>query len=110
MRNRVPEISIDGFPIRRKFTLPADSLSLDPKTKREVTICNLFINHKLKITDIIRVLDEDYRHVVNVLLNSGVVGERRQEYAVPPEGIERRKSEKLARSAGKGASIRSIKF
>jgi len=110
MKNMVAEVSIDGFPIRRKFTLPTDNLSLDPKTKREVTICNLFINHKLTITDIVRVLDEDYRHIIDVLLNSGVVGERRQRHDEPPEGIERRRSEKLARGAGQAGSIRSTKF
>jgi hypothetical protein len=55
-------------------------------------------------------LDEDYRHIVNVLLSSGVVGERRQRHDGPPEGIERRRSENLARGAGQSASIRSTKF
>ena len=82
----------DGFPVRiMNFAVPPDTISLDPKTKRELTICNLFINHKLTVPDIIRVLDEDYRHVVNVLLNSGIVGERRQNRHEPPEGIERRR-------------------
>jgi hypothetical protein len=35
---------------------------------------------------IVRVLDEDYRHIVIVLLSSGVVGERRQKHDVRPEG------------------------
>jgi hypothetical protein len=83
----------DGFPVRNlKFPVPPNTLDLDPKTKREVTICNLFINHQLTVPDIIRVLDEDYRHIVNVLLNSGIVGERRQNRHVPPEGIDRRRS------------------
>jgi hypothetical protein len=85
--------TIDGFPIRRKFAVPPDTTGLDSKTKREVTICNLFINHKLTVPDIIRVLDEDYGHIVNVLLNSGIVGERRQKRHLPPDGIERRRSE-----------------
>jgi hypothetical protein len=85
--------TMDGFPVRgRKFALPPDTIDLDPKTKREVTICNLFINHKLTVSDIIRVLDEDYRHVVKVLLDSGVVGERRQKQGLPPGGIDRRGS------------------
>jgi hypothetical protein len=37
-------------------------------------------------------LDEDYRHVVKVLLDSGVVGERRQKQGLPPGGIDRRGS------------------
>jgi hypothetical protein len=83
----------DGFPVRElKFAVPPDTIGLDPKTKRELTICNLFINHKLTVPDIIRVLDEDYRHVVRTLLNSGIVRERRQKRHVVPEGIERRRS------------------
>ena len=83
----------DGFPVRDlKFPVPPNTIDLDLKTKREVTICNLFINHELTVPEIIRVLDEDYRHVVNVLLNSGIVGERRQNPHEPPEGIERRRS------------------
>jgi len=89
--------TIDGFPIRRKFAVPPDTTGLDSKTKREVTICNLFINHKLSVPEIIRVLHEDYRHIVNVLLNSRVVDDRRQRHDGPPEGIERRRSGELAR-------------
>ena len=83
-----------GFPVRgAKFLLPPDTTGLDPKAKREVTICNLFINHKLSVSDIVRVLDEDYRHIVNVLLNRRVVDDRRQRQDGPPKGIERRRSE-----------------
>ena len=83
-----------GFPVREEnFLLPPDTTSLDPQTKREVTICNLFINHKLSIEEIIRVLDEDYGHIVNALLNRRVVDERRQRHKRAPEGIERRRPE-----------------
>jgi hypothetical protein len=87
-------VSHDGFPVREpEFAVPPDTIGLDPQTKRDLTICNLFINHKLTVPDIIRVLDEDYRHVVRVLLNSGIVCERRQKRHVPPpEWIERRRS------------------
>src|SRR5262249_45274717 len=84
-----------GFPVLgEKFEFPSETTDLDPKTKREVTICNLFINHKLSVPEIIRVLDEDYEHIVNVLLNRRVVGERRQRNG-PPVGIERRRSHRL---------------
>jgi hypothetical protein len=87
-------IIYDGFPVRgEKFTLPPDPTSLDPKAKREVTICNLFINHKLTVPEIVRVLDEDYGHIVNVLLDGRVVKDRRQRQDVPPEGIDRRRSQ-----------------
>jgi hypothetical protein len=84
--------SIDGFPVRRRFSVPPDTTALDPRTKREVTICNLFSNHKLTVRDIVRILDEDYKHIVNVLLKNGVAGDRRQKQDEPPEGIERRTS------------------
>jgi hypothetical protein len=78
----------DGFQVP-KLKIAIETINLDPETKRKVTVCNLFINHQLAVRDIVRVLDEDYRHVVRVLLNSGIVGERRQNRQ-PPEGIERR--------------------
>ena len=89
-------VSHDGFAVGREFKIPPDSIDLDPKTKREVTICNLFVNHQLTLRDIVRVLDEDYKHVVRVLLNSGLVGERRQNHQEPPERIERRSSLRAA--------------
>src|SRR5262245_3210496 len=87
---------IDGFKLRElKFTVPPDTSGLDPTTKREVTICNLFVNHELTVRDIVRILDEDFGHIVAVLLRNGVVDERRQESQKPPEGIERRRSQKV---------------
>jgi hypothetical protein len=83
--------SHDGFPVNGlEFKIPPDSIGLDPATKREVTICNLFVNHELTLRDIVRVLDEDCRHVVEVLVNNGIVHERRQNRQKSPEGIERR--------------------
>jgi len=83
----------DGFPVRMvNFAVPSDTMSLDSKTKRALTICNLFINHKLTVPDIIRVLDEDYRRIVRTLLSSGIVSERRQKRHALPETIERRRS------------------
>jgi hypothetical protein len=97
--------SHDGFRVGGlEFKIPPDSLGLDPETKREVTICNLFVNHKLTVPDIIRVLDEDYRHVVRVLLNSRIVHDRRQKQLRPPEGIERRRSERSLHLAFVGKS------
>ena len=47
----------EGFQVTNKvFTNP--SSALDPTTKRQLTICNLFANHGLSIPDIVRVLDE----------------------------------------------------
>ncbi len=83
----------DGFQVEKvRLTLPIDTVNLDRETKRRVTICNLFMHHKLTLGDIVRVLDEDYRHVVKVLLTSGIVRERRENRGEPPKGIDRRKN------------------
>jgi hypothetical protein len=68
----------NGFRVTTKvFTSPRNAESLDPVTKRKITICNLFANHRLSIADIVRVLDEDYKHVVRVLIERGLVYDRR---------------------------------
>jgi hypothetical protein len=83
----------DGFHVRvSQFILPADTSNLDPKIKRAVTICNLFVNYQYSISDVVRVLDEDRGNVVLVLLKKGILRERRVRQRIPPEGIERRKT------------------
>ena len=67
-----------GFRVTKKvFTSPQNAASLDPVTKRKITICNLFVNHRLSIADIVRVLDEEYKHVVGVIIEQGLVYDRR---------------------------------
>jgi len=69
----------DGFKVRRKtFVQAANTALLDPATKRRTTICNLFVNHKLSIADIVRLLDEDVGRVVVVLIEQGLVHDRRK--------------------------------
>ena len=81
----------DGFEVHAsRFDVPRDTVNLDPKTKRTITICNLFLNHRLEVTDIARLLDEDRGNVVSTLLHRGVIKERRQRQRRPPKGIERR--------------------
>jgi hypothetical protein len=82
----------DGFCVRvGEFTLPADTSNLDPKSKRAVTICNLFVNHQYSISDVVRVLDEDRGNVVLVLLKKGIIRDRRMRQRTPPQGTERRR-------------------
>jgi hypothetical protein len=82
----------DGFMVREDvFRLPEATWDLDPRTKRAVTICNLFVNHHYGISDVARVLDENRRNVVLALLKQGIIGERRMQQTRPPEGIEHRK-------------------
>ena len=88
----------NGFRVTKKvFTNPQNAASLDPITKRKITICNLFVNHRLPLADIVRVLDEDYKHVVGVLIEQGFVHERRQNsresvQADPKSALFRRRS------------------
>ena len=81
----------DGFQITKKsFTVPLNIASLDPVKKRKMTICNLFANHQLSMRDIVRVLDEKYDHVVSVLIEHGLICERRTNPRTVE--IERRRS------------------
>jgi hypothetical protein len=82
----------DGFQVRQnRFCLPGNSTNLDAKAKRAVTICNLFINHRLTISDIARLLDDEHGAVISALIKRGLIKERRQHRGQPPQGIERRK-------------------
>jgi len=83
----------NGFQVREDdFTLPENAWKLDPQSKRAMTICNLFVSHRYGISNIARALDEDCRKVVSVLLNKGIIRDRRVRRTGPPEGIERRKT------------------
>jgi hypothetical protein len=69
----------EGFQLTsRTFSVPTDTTRLSSTTKRKITICNLFANHSQSIRDIARVLDESYGHVVQVLIECGMVYERRK--------------------------------
>ncbi len=82
----------DDFQIREgRFILPEDTSYLDPKSKRAVTICNLFVNHHLNISEIVRVLDENRRNVILVLITKGIIKDRRTGQTKPLDGSERRK-------------------
>ena len=63
--------------MKTTFTVPGNISQLDPQSKRKATICNLFVNHQLAIADVIRVLDESYSHAINVLIEQGVIQDRR---------------------------------
>ena len=72
------------------FALPEHSRELDPEKKRKLTICNLFVNHNLSISNLQRVLDEDAGTIVQALIAGGILYDRRQISGRPPFGIERR--------------------
>lgn len=84
---------MDGFrESGRKFHLPAETSYLHPKLKREMTICNLFVNHHLTAADIIRLLDENYENIVLSLIKHQILLDRRQHQGASPSQIERRRS------------------
>ena len=92
MTQAIP-VTREGFRLKRdRFEVPKDTSALDPKTKRAVTICNLFVNHELALRDIVRLLDEDNGRVVLALLEQRIIQDRRDNPTEAPDGQERRKS------------------
>ena len=88
--------NVDGFQLMRDhFSLPKDTLDLDPQTKRALTICNLFVNHKLSIGSIERLLDEDFGRIVLALLEHQILRDRRQMDGRAPLGMDRRSTRKV---------------
>jgi hypothetical protein len=82
----------EGFSILAdKFELPEESLFLEPKTKRALTICNLFINHRLPVPQIAQLLEECVAEVVRVLVQHKIVRERREKPVTWPSDVERRR-------------------
>jgi hypothetical protein len=82
----------DGFTLTRKVYVPThDTSMLDLVSKRKATICNLFATHRMSLKDIARVLDEEYVRIINVIIESGLVYDRRKNRQVLIPN-ERRKS------------------
>jgi hypothetical protein len=55
----------DGFRlIKDRFALPKDTSGLDLKSTHAIKICDLFINEKLHVGDIVRLLHDDRGRVV----------------------------------------------
>jgi hypothetical protein len=68
----------DGFElVKDRFAVPKDTSTLDPRTRQAVKICNLFLNDKMGVGDIVRLLNEDRGRVVLALLEQGIVQDRR---------------------------------
>ena len=74
----------DGFDLyKTDLDLPVHTASLDVESKRDLTICHLFINQQLTISDIACALNTDRRHVILTLLENGILKERRQGSRAP---------------------------
>jgi hypothetical protein len=70
--------TLEGFErTERKFECPENSNLLDSRSKRELTICNLFANQNQSLWNIVRVLDASMGKVVVTLIEHGLVKERR---------------------------------
>ena len=69
----------DGFLVLGgEFVLRSDLDGLESKCRYDMEICNLFINEKLTISDLIRLTGDDYGTIVQALLNHKVIEDRRQ--------------------------------
>jgi hypothetical protein len=70
--------TLEGFErTLRKFDCPEDSSLLDSRSKRKLTICNLFANQNQSLWNIMRVLDVSMGKVVVTLIEHGLIKERR---------------------------------
>jgi hypothetical protein len=86
----------EGFHLKENiFVLPEEMMALDPQTKRDLTICNLFVNHQLSIANIQQLLDEDLERIVQVLIDNWILQDRRQTNGGAPAGVDRRKGAPL---------------
>jgi hypothetical protein len=82
----------EGFSIlASQFELPTDSASLDRESKRALTICNLFINHQLGVSQIAQLLEDDLSKVIQALVQKKIIRDRRKKPSMRPSDVERRK-------------------
>jgi hypothetical protein len=64
----------DGFLVRgEEFVLPSGLHRLDSETQYQTEICNLFINEKFRIPDIVEITRDDYATIVLALLNQKLI-------------------------------------
>ena len=81
----------DGFRlIQERFAMAQDISGFDPKRAHAMKICKLFLNEKLHVGDIVRMLNDDRGRVVHTLLKHGVIEERRKKLSDLPAERERR--------------------
>ncbi len=70
---------------KQPFIMPEDASQLPPEEKRKLTICNLFANQKLSVTEIRHLLDEPYSSVIEALIEHKLVHDRRKN---PPQLVK----------------------
>ena len=90
--DEIPATQREGFELCEITpAFPDDFALLDPKTQRELEICDLFLSGNFTIAEIVRLSDEDYKTVIRALVEQGVVKDRRRKEGMSQSGIERRK-------------------
>ena len=70
---------------KRPFVMPEDASQRPPEEKRRLTICNLFANQNLSVTEIRHLLDEPYSSVIEALIEHKLVHDRRKN---PPQLVK----------------------
>jgi len=55
-----------------------DLYHLDPLAKRKMTICNLFVNHRKSVPEIVELLDVSRKIVIDTLIENRLIEDRRQ--------------------------------
>jgi hypothetical protein len=67
---------------RTSFEMPEpekyDLYHLDSTTKRKVTICNLFMNHRKSIPEIASLLEASRKQVIDALIENKLLKDRRK--------------------------------
>jgi hypothetical protein len=101
-----PMVTLEGFELTGiSFVLLPNSSDLEPGLKRRHTICNLFINHRQSIAAIARVLDTGKGRVVNVLIEEGVIKERRRSQ---PRNVKRDRRRPLLTVPSPSPGLRAV--
>ena len=81
----------DGFRlIQERFAMAQDISGFDANRAHAIKICELFLNEKLQLGDIVRMLNDDRGRMVHTLLEHGVIEERRKKLSDLPAERERR--------------------
>ena len=92
MKQSISSSTRDGFRlIKNSFALPQDISGLDRESIHAMKICDLFLNGKLHLDEIVRLLHDHRGIVVQTLLKEGVIEERRKKRNEGTTERERRK-------------------
>jgi len=101
-----PMVTIEGFELTGiRLALLPNSSDLEPGLKRRLTVCNLFVNHRQSIAAIARVLDTGKGKVVNILIEEGVITERRRS---EPRHVKRERRRPLLTAPSPQLGLRAV--